>query len=436
MGDLVALYVRSVELFGPRVRAIGDRWAAPTPDAEWDVRALVNHVLVENLWVPPLMAGKTIAEVGDRFDGDQLGDDPLSSWDSAAQAAMATIGEDGALERTVHVSFGDISGREYVSQLTCDHLIHGWDLARAIGADEALDPELVDFASEYLAPQVDGWRSAGAFGAAVDLPARRRPPVRAPRPHRAGSAQMSLPRIAGKEEWLAARTELLAKEKELTRRRDALNTERRNLPMVEVEKDYTFEGPSGTVRLIDLFEGRRQLIVYHFMFHPEWEDGCPSCTAGTDELSPGFLEHLHIRDTTYALVSRAPLEKLERWKAIKGWDLPWYSSAGTDFNYDFGVTIDESVAPGDFNYRTRAEYEAMGSDFFDYDQPFDMPGRSCFLEVDGRVFHTYSQYARGLESTGGSYYFLDLTALGRQEEWEEPKGRTDSARSGRPDFAS
>jgi predicted dithiol-disulfide oxidoreductase (DUF899 family) len=247
---------------------------------------------------------------------------------------------------------------------------------------------------------------------------------------------VSLPRVASREEWLAARTELLAKEKELTRRRDALNTERRNLPMVEVTKDYTFEGPNGTVRLIDLFEGRPQLIVYHFMFHPEWEDGCSSCTAGTDELSPGFLEHLHIRDTSYALVSRAPLAKLERWKAIKGWDLPWYSSGGTDSNYDFGVTIDESVAPGVFNYRTRAEYEAMGSDFFESEQPFDMPGRSCFLQVDGRVFHTYSQYARGLESTGGSYYFLDLTALGRQEEWEEPKGRTESARSGRPDFSS
>ena len=247
---------------------------------------------------------------------------------------------------------------------------------------------------------------------------------------------MRLPRIATRDEWLTARKALLAKEKELTRQRDALNAERRNLPMVEIEKDYTFEGPDGTVHLIDLFEGRRQLIVYHFMFHPEWEDGCPSCSAGTDELSPGFFEHLHIRDTSYAMVSRAPLAKLQRWKAKKGWDVPWYSSAGTDFNYDFGVTIDESVTPGQYNYRTKAEYEAMGSDFFEYDQPFDMPGRSCFLQVDGRVFHTYSQYARGLESTGGSYYFLDLTALGRQEEREEPKGRSESARSSRPDFAS
>jgi predicted dithiol-disulfide oxidoreductase (DUF899 family) len=247
---------------------------------------------------------------------------------------------------------------------------------------------------------------------------------------------MSLPRIATRDEWLAARQDLLAKEKEMTRQRDALNTERRNLPMVEVEKDYVFDGPDGQVGLIDMFEGRAQLIIYHFMFHPEWEDGCPSCTAGTDELSPGFFEHIHVRDTSYAMVSRAPLPKLERWKAKRGWDIPWYSSAGTDFNYDFGVTIDESVRAGQYNFRTKAEYEALGSDFFAYDQPFDMPGRSCFLQIDNRVFHTYSQYGRGLESTGGSYYFLDLTALGRQEEWEEPKGRSASARAAMPDFAS
>ena len=155
---------------------------------------------------------------------------------------------------------------------------------------------------------------------------------------------MSLPRIATREAWLAARKELLAKEKDLTRLRDELNAERRDLPMVEIEKDYIFDGPNGAVRLIDMFEGRPQLIVYHFMFDPGWEDGCPSCTAGTDELSAGFFAHLHTRDTSYAMVSRAPLAKLERWKAKKGWDIAWYSSFGTDFNYDFGVTIDESVA--------------------------------------------------------------------------------------------
>jgi predicted dithiol-disulfide oxidoreductase (DUF899 family) len=247
---------------------------------------------------------------------------------------------------------------------------------------------------------------------------------------------MSLPRIATSEEWLTARKALLEEEKALTRQRDALNTRRRELPMVEIVKDYVFDGPSGRARLIDLFDERAQLIIYHFMFDPDWDDGCPSCTAGTDELSPGFFEHLHTRDTSYAMVSRAPLAKLERWKAKRGWDIPWYSSFGTDFNIDFGVTIDESASPGAYNYRTKAEFEAMGSDFFEYDQPFEMPGRSCFLKVDGRVFHTYSQYARGLESTGGSYYFLDLTALGRQEEWEEPTGRSDALRGATPDFAS
>ena len=245
---------------------------------------------------------------------------------------------------------------------------------------------------------------------------------------------MSLPRITTRDEWLAAREELLVKEKELTRQRDALNAERRRLPMVEIDKDYVFDGPQGKVRLIDMFEGRAQLIIYHFMFDPSWEDGCPSCTAGTDELSPGFFEHLHSRDTSYALVSRAPLPKLSRWKEKRGWDIPWYSSFDCDFNYDFGVTIDESRGAGEFNYRDRAGFDAKGEAFFTVDQPFEMNGRSCFLRVDDRVFHTYSQYARGLESTGGSYYFLDLTALGRQEDWEEPKGRADSARAGLPVF--
>jgi len=205
--------------------------------------------------------------------------------------------------------------------------------------------------------------------------------------------------------------------------------------MEEVVKDYALHGPQGEVGLQDLFDGRRQLIVYHFMFDPEWEDGCSSCTAGTAEISDAFVEHLHVRDTSYALVSRAPLERLERWKSVQGWDLPWYSSYGSDFNLDFGVTIDESVGADTYNYRDRAGYEAAGEDFFSADQPFEMPGRSCFLAADGRVFHTYSQYARGLESTGGSYYFLDLTALGRQEDWELPAGGSDAVRTNQPDFA-
>ena len=248
---------------------------------------------------------------------------------------------------------------------------------------------------------------------------------------------MSLPRIASRDHWRSARLELLKKEKELTRVRDALNVERRNLPMVEIEKAYAFDGPDGQVALADIFEDRPQLIIYHFMFHPEWDEGCPSCTAGTVELSDGFFEHLHTRDTTYAMVSRAPLEKLERWKATHGWTMPWYSSFGTDFNYDFGVTIDASRGFDEYNFRTLDEYAALGQESMrDSEQPYDMPGRSCFLKVDGRVFHTYSQYARGLECTGGSYYFLDLTALGRQEEWEEPKGRSDSVRKAQPDFSS
>ena len=248
---------------------------------------------------------------------------------------------------------------------------------------------------------------------------------------------MSLPRIASREEWRATRVELLKKEKELTRARDALNAERRNLPMVEIDKQYVFDSPDGKVTLADVFEGRPQLIIYHFMFHPEWEDGCPSCTAGTDELSDGFFEHLHIRDTTYAMVSRAPVEKLERYKAKRGWTMPWYSSYGTDFNHDFGVTIDATRGFDEYNFRTLDEYAAMGQESMKTaDQPYDMPGRSCFLRVEGRVFHTYSQYARALESTGGSYYFLDLTALGRQEDWEAPKGRSESVRKAQPDFAS
>ncbi len=248
---------------------------------------------------------------------------------------------------------------------------------------------------------------------------------------------MSLPKIVTQEEWETARRALLAKEKELTKARDRLSTERRELPMVEVAKLHELEGPDGPSALLDLFEGRRQLIVYHFMFHPDWEDGCPSCTAGTSELSAGFLDHLHTRDTSYALVSRAPLEKLERWKAEQGWQIPWYSTNDGDFSYDFGATIDASRGYDEFNYRTLDEYAAMGRESMKTsEQPYDMPGRTCFLQDDGSVFRTYSVYARGLESTGGSYYFLDLTALGRQEDWEEPKGRADLERGNAPDFAT
>ena len=134
-------------------------------------------------------------------------------------------------------------------------------------------------------------------------------------------------------------------------------------------------------------------------------------------------------------MSRAPLDKLSRYKAKRGWTFPWYSSFGSDFNYDFHVTLDESVAPVEYNYRTKAEHEKAGTSVYvEGDQSVEDPGRSCFLRVDDRIFHTYSVYARGLETIGGSYYMLDETALGRQEEWEEPKGRADDARSAMPNF--
>jgi predicted dithiol-disulfide oxidoreductase (DUF899 family) len=247
---------------------------------------------------------------------------------------------------------------------------------------------------------------------------------------------MSLPDVVSRDEWLAARKDLLAREKELTQRRDALNAERRRLPMVRMDKGYEFDGPDGKLGLLDMFEGRLQLILGHFMFDPSWDDGCPSCSAGADEVSDGLMQHLAIRDTTLAFVSRAPLAKIEDYKARKGWTFPWYSSHGSDFNYDFHVTLDESVAPLEYNYRTKAEYEAMGNSFFDAEQPLEMPGTSYFLRDGDEVFHTYSTFARGAEQTGGSYYFLDLTALGRQEDWEEPKGRAAAARTNQPDFAS
>jgi predicted dithiol-disulfide oxidoreductase (DUF899 family) len=243
---------------------------------------------------------------------------------------------------------------------------------------------------------------------------------------------MSLPRVVSRAEWLVARKELLAEEKELTRRRDALNAERRMLPMVEIDKEYVFEGPDGEASLLDLFDGRRQLIVRHFMFDPSWEDGCPSCTAGADEICDGLVDHLHARETTLVVVARAPLDKIEAYKARKGWTFPWYSSYGSDFNYDFQVTLDDAVAPPEYNYRTKAEYEAAGMAAY---LEGEQPGQSCFLRDGERVFHTYSSYARGAEMTGGSYYYLDLTALGRQEDWEEPKGRAAGAHAGHPDFA-
>ena len=246
---------------------------------------------------------------------------------------------------------------------------------------------------------------------------------------------MSLPKVVSQDEWLAARKALLVKEKAMTRARDALNVERRELPMVAVDKNYSFEGPDGTVGLADLFDGDRQLIVQHFMFDPSWDDGCPSCTAAADEISDGLIAHLRARDTNLVVVSRAPLEKIERYKAKRGWTFPWYSSYGSDFNYDFNVTIDASVAPVMWNYRTLDELEPIGMGWLG-EGSSEQPGYSMFLRDGDAIFHTYSMYARGAEMLGGSYYFLDLTALGRQEEWEEPKGRADAARGAVPDFST
>ena len=217
------------------------------------------------------------------------------------------------------------------------------------------------------------------------------------------------PPIASHDEWLAARKELLAREKEVTRARDALNAARRRLPMVSIDKDYTFMGTDGEVGFPDLFEGRSQLIVYHFMFDPRWDAGCPSCTGYVDAL--GDLSTLRDRDTTLALVSRAPFAKLEAYKARRGWSVPWYSSYGSDFNYDFHVTFDASVAPIEHNFRS----VALPTD----EQPAEGQGLSVFFRRDDAVFHTYSAYARGVEGLTNDYSLLDVTPYGRQEDWED-----------------
>jgi predicted dithiol-disulfide oxidoreductase (DUF899 family) len=217
---------------------------------------------------------------------------------------------------------------------------------------------------------------------------------------------LNLPEIVSRDEWLAARKELLAKEKRFTRERDALNADRRRLPMVEMDKPYVFHG---------------QLVVYHFMWLYDRDIGCPSCSAFADQI--GHLSHLNVRDTTFACISNAPIERIEPFKARMGWTFPWYSSYGSDFNYDFHVTFDESRVPFEYNYRTKEEIEAAGLPVGDWDQPFDLHGLSAFLRDGDRVFHTYSTYARGTDHIGFIGAMLDVTALGRQEEWEEPKGR-------------
>jgi predicted dithiol-disulfide oxidoreductase (DUF899 family) len=206
---------------------------------------------------------------------------------------------------------------------------------------------------------------------------------------------MTNPAIVSREEWLAARQALLIKEKEATHARDRLNAERRRLPMVRIEKQYIFEGPDGKATLRDLFDGRRQLIVDHFMFDPSWVDGCPSCTNLVNNL-PSRLNGLHESDTSLVLVSRAPFSKLEAYKTRMNWTVPWFSSFGSDFNYDFDVT----------------------------DEDGEKPGVSVFLQEGKDILHSYSTTGRGVDILLGTYNYLDLTPLGRQEEWEERVNKT------------
>ena len=212
---------------------------------------------------------------------------------------------------------------------------------------------------------------------------------------------MNLPPVVTPNEWQAAHEALLAKEKDATRARDRLAAERRRLPRVRIEKEYVFEGPDGKATLPDFFEGRRQLLLYHFMFGPNQDVGCDGCSMFVDQI--GHLAHMHSRDTSFVLVSRAPLAKIAPYKQRMGWTIPWYSSAESDFNVDFGVSP-----------------EAPQPDVYQDGESF---GLSVFLRVDDEVFRTYFTTHRGVEALGSVWTFLDLTPLGRQEEWEDsPEG--------------
>jgi predicted dithiol-disulfide oxidoreductase (DUF899 family) len=221
------------------------------------------------------------------------------------------------------------------------------------------------------------------------------------------------PPIVSRDQWLDERRKLLAHEKEFTRQYDRVNAERRRLPMVKIEKDYIFDGPNGKMTLKDLFEGRRQLVVYHFMFDPAWQKGCPGCTRYVNAI--GDLSMLNDRDTTFVLVSRAPLAKLDAYKAQKGWSLSWFSSFGSDFNYDFHATNDEKVAPVEYNYRNKAELEAKnGPNAIEGEEH----GLSVFFRLGDEVFHTHSVYARGTEPLTDARALLDMTPYGRQQDFE------------------
>jgi predicted dithiol-disulfide oxidoreductase (DUF899 family) len=213
-------------------------------------------------------------------------------------------------------------------------------------------------------------------------------------------------RIVSRDEWTRERKALLAKEKEFTRARDRLSAERRALPWVKVDKDYVFDTPQGKKTLFDLFDGRSQLIVYHFMLGPGWEEGCPSCSYLADHFD-GAVIHLAQRDVTFVAISRAPLAEIEAFKRRMGWHFPWVSSFANDFNFDFHVSFKENEVgkTAEYNY----ERQEVDSD--------EMPGASVFYKDEtGTVFHTYSTYARGLDILVGAYNFLDLTPKGRDED--------------------
>jgi predicted dithiol-disulfide oxidoreductase (DUF899 family) len=213
-------------------------------------------------------------------------------------------------------------------------------------------------------------------------------------------------KIVSHAEWLGTSKQFLAKEKELTHLRDELARLRRELPMEKVEKNYVFDGPSGKVSLTDLFEGRSQLIVYHFMFGPGWKEGCPSCSFIADQFDSIRL-HMQQRDTNLVAVSRATWPEIDGFKKRMGWKFPWVSSSGTDFNYDYKVSFnkdDIETGKAIYNYETSSFPSEEG------------PGASVFYKQNGEIFHTYSTYGRGLDMMLNAYNFIDLTPKGRNEE--------------------
>lgn len=213
--------------------------------------------------------------------------------------------------------------------------------------------------------------------------------------------------VVTREQWLRKRKELLLKEKELTRARDRINEERRQLPWVKVEKSYVFDAPEGKVPLADLFDGRSQLVIYHFMFGPDWEEGCPSCSYVSDHVDPALV-HLAARDVTVTMVSRAPLAKIAAFRKRMGWHFKWVSSNANDFNRDFHVSFTkEEMASGkvDYNYKLQEFPSEEG------------PGLSVFYKnADGEIFHTYSTYGRGLDPLLVTYTILDFAPKGRDED--------------------